>query len=198
MSVFKERKIYLESINSRSPIFGVGMNDAPYKISFNGVKCPYYIKWCSMLDRCYSKNSKKYNLSYLDCYVCSAWLTFSRFKLWMIKQDWQGMELDKDLLVQNNKVYSPETCLFLPKLVNNILARNRRVKNKRLLGANYNKINKRFYATCSINAKHNYIGCFVTELEAHEAYKEFKYKYIREMAERQPEPIKSALLRWKL
>lgn len=194
VSEYWERKA-----NKSKPLkFGVGLNDASYKIQIDGVNCPYYSRWSNMLERCYSEKAKKYNLSYLNCYVCSDWLIFSNFRKWMIMQNWEGMELDKDLLIQGNKEYSPETCLFVPKIINNILARNRRVKGKYLLGAYYNKRNKRFSATCSIGDKANHIGCFKTELEAHEAYKEFKYNYIAAMAETQPEPIKSALLRWEL
>jgi len=174
------------------------MNDAPYKISSKGDKCPYYSRWANMLERCYSKKAKKYNLSYLGCYVCNDWLLFSNFKKWMIMQNWQGMELDKDLLIQGNKEYAPETCMFVPRVINNMLVRNKRVKSKYLLGVSYNKRSGRFAATCSTEGKLNHLGCFAAELEAHEAHKEFKYKHIATMAETQPEPIKSALLRWEL
>ena len=185
--------------NKAKPLkFGVGLNDADYKIQIDGVTCPYYSRWSNMLERCYSEKAKEYNLSYDDCYVCDSWLYFSYFKSWMISQDWKHKELDKDILIQGNKVYSPETCCFVPKIINNILARNRRVKTKSLVGVGFDKRSKRFNATCSINDKANHIGCFKTEREAHEAYKEFKYNYIAAMAETQPEPIKSALLKWEL
>ncbi|MBL4664296.1 MAG: hypothetical protein JKY22_12265 [Flavobacteriaceae bacterium] len=178
--------------------FGVGINDAEYKIQINGVNCPYYSRWSSMLERCYSEKAKEYNLSYKDCYVCDDWLHFSNFRKWMMAQDWKGKELDKDILVQGNKVYSPDNCVFIPKIINNILVRNRRTKSQFLVGVGFNKRSKRFNATCSINNKANHIGCFKTELEAHEAYKGFKYNYIAAMAEKQPEPVRSSLLRWVL
>lgn len=181
--------------NSRSLVHGVGVNDADYKISFKGAICPFYNRWAGMLERCYSK---KQHLCYSDCYVCDDWLLFSNFKKWMSSQDWKGKALDKDLLVQDNKVYSPETCVFIPASINNLLLRKKGPKRKCLTGVSYHLNSKRFTAKCSIYSKQLHIGYFKTEIEAHEAYKEVKYAHIRHVAEDLREPVKSALLRWEI
>ena len=67
-----------------------------------------------MLTRCYRTNRPK---TYYDVEVCEDWWKASNFKAWMEKQDWEGKELDKDLL-GDGKLYSPETCCFLPKKIN--------------------------------------------------------------------------------
>lgn len=110
-------------------------------------------------------------------------------------QDWKGKELDKDLLVQGNKVYSPAACLFLPKKINLLIKPANKI-NKYLLGVTYNSDNNRFYARCRLNGEKIHIGCFLSEEAAHDAYKEFKYKVIRDIAARQPKGIKEALLVW--
>ena len=77
-----------------------------------------YIKWRDMMQRCYDKNvHKKYKPEYADKYVCEEWQNYANFKLWFdehyVPCKSNQIDLDKDLLVQGNKIYSPETCVFL-------------------------------------------------------------------------------------
>ena len=115
---------------SNKLVAGVGVNDADYPIvrfveTINGKKkrewiCPYYKTWSAMLNRCYRlANDKRYN-SYSQTTVCQEWHTFSNFKSWMEKQDWEGKDLDKDLLTDNNQ-YSPSNCVFIPSRLNTFL-----------------------------------------------------------------------------
>ena len=101
----------------RSIVAGVGINDADYGIA----GCPFYNRWLGMLQRCYGKAMQRLNPSYVGCSVCDEWLRFSVFKAWMEKQDWVGMELDKDILVLGNKVYSPATCVFVTPKTNSLV-----------------------------------------------------------------------------
>ena len=71
-----------------------------------------------MLQRCYSESHLVRQPTYKGCSVCEEWLTFSNFKSWMEQQDWEGKQLDKDLLVYKNKIYSPETCVFVSSVIN--------------------------------------------------------------------------------
>ena len=59
--------------------------------------------------------------AYKDVVVRQEWLTFSNFKRWMEKQDWEGKQLDKDIIVLGNKVYSPETCAFVLGVTNGFI-----------------------------------------------------------------------------
>ena len=77
-----------------------------------------YIKWRDMMQRCYDKNvHKKYKPEYADKCVCEEWQNYANFKLWFDEHyvlcKSNQIDLDKDLLVQGNKIYSPETCVFL-------------------------------------------------------------------------------------
>lgn len=91
----------------KKTIYGVGTNDANYLVVNKGVRCPYYKKWSSMLERCFSKSLHKKHPTYIGCTVCNEWLLFSNFRSWMMKQEWVGMELDKDIISIGNKKYCP-------------------------------------------------------------------------------------------
>lgn len=119
-----------------SIVKGVGINDADYRLNVwenlgRGAdgkqvqklvwRCPYYIKWMSLLDRCYSEKSLIKFPTYNDAVVCEDWLTFSNFKAWMETQDHEGKQLDKDILLPRNKLYSPETCVFVSELTNKFI-----------------------------------------------------------------------------
>ena len=105
------------SLGQRSLVQGVGVNDADYTVCIkrnNKIiwRCPFYIKWRNMIERCYSPLWHKRYPSYIGCSVCPEWRYFSKFRFWMSTQKWKGMELDKDILVKGNRVYSPDTCCF--------------------------------------------------------------------------------------
>lgn len=113
---------------------GWGINDADYTVKvkdayyvdgkrkFTSVwECPYYIKWLSMLER----GSPNYWLkkpTYKGVTIHEDWKYFSNFKAWMEKQNWEGLQLDKDILVTGNKHYGPDTCAFVPGYINICLA----------------------------------------------------------------------------
>ena len=75
-----------------------------------------------MMQRCYSDKFKKTHPSYILCKTSKEWLLFSNFKNWMKSQNWQGMELDKDLKIKGNKIYSEDTCLLIPSKLNVLLS----------------------------------------------------------------------------
>ena len=180
-------------------VYGVGINDADYLVSpiINGkaVKCPYYQAWKGMLRRCYSKDFHKTNQTYADCTVSSEWFLFSNFMAWMNKEDWQGKQLDKDILIQNNKTYSSSACIFVAEEINKLL--NGHVKKRGLHPRGVSmRANNKYKAKCCTYGQTNHLGDYDTPEEAHEAYKTFKYKHIAEIANQQSEPLRSALLNY--
>ena len=199
--MFYERTANKMSISKRKLVFGIAVNDADYitsqKINGKQLMCPYYVKWLSMLTRCYSERFHKKNPTYKDCKVCDEWLIFSNFKLWMQKQDWKGKELDKDLLFQGNKIYSPEMCLFLNRQINTLL--NERGAFRRLypIGVTFSKEKQKFRAYISIRGITKSLGYFATQELTHKAYSKAKDTYIKKVASEQNEPVRSALLRYK-
>ncbi len=186
----------------RKLIYGIGVNDADYSISklVDGkqVRCPYYVRWCSILVRCYSSEFQETHPSYIGCSVVSEWLTFSVFRKWMIEQDWQGKQLDKDILVQGNKVYSPVACIFVSCSVNLLLINNKAARGMHPQGVSFYNRTKKYRAVVSVDGRWKHLGYFSTSELASDAYKKAKYEIIRDVALEQVEPLRSALLNYRI
>lgn len=166
---------------------GVGINDASYSVrpkSSRNDPCPFYMRWSDMLKRCYSEKFIKTRPTYDNCIVCHDWIYFSNFKAWMEKQDWEGNELDKDILVPENKVYSPETCLFVPPPVNNFF------KGLKTNAVYYDNDRAKFRV--AVNNK--FIGRYDTEDEALESYSLHKLKEQIALAMTQNSVLRSAII----
>jgi len=114
-------------------VFGIGViGEGKYRSSVNGIPCEAYKRWQRMLERCYSERYLKDKPSYRDCYVCDDWLNFQNFAKWYFENkldDMKDIELDKDIKVKGNKVYSPDTCMFVHRSLN-YAERNQRVSSK--------------------------------------------------------------------
>ena len=137
--------------------------------------------WKNMLKRCYSEVSFKKSPSYEQCLTSETFNDYQQFKTWCNSQlgfGNTGWELDKDILVKGNKVYSEDTCCFVPKEINLLLVKHDKGRGDYLLGVDYHKNRKQFRARCS--DKH--LGWFNTELEAFRAYRQAKETYIKELA----------------
>ena len=175
-------------------VFGVGINDLQHlteKREYIDGKyrliwcCPFYCKWKHMLERCYSEKHLSKHPSYKGCSVCDEWLTFSNFKKWMEIQDWEGKHLDKDLLVYNNKVYSPETCVFIPSNINTFLVYTK--KGEYPLGVCWSKSSGKFQSQISLGGCRKYLGVFTTENEAHRAWQKAKMTQCELLIEQEKE-----------
>jgi hypothetical protein len=187
------------SVSKRMPIYGIGINDAHYKISsaVNGrrILCPFYLRWKEMIRRCYSESFHDKQPTYKECSVCEEWLTFSNFRSWMTNQDWQNKDLDKDIKFSGNKIYSPDTCIFVAHEINMLTCDSLASRGKWPLGVYFNKQSNKFMSRCVVNNKLKYLGLFCTSLEASKVYKEFKSKLILSVAKDQEQPLKSYLVR---
>ena len=139
-----------------------------------------------MLRRCYSDNSKKKRPTYEGCEVSDNFLHYEYFYEWCHKQvgfDNEGWQLDKDLLMKGNKVYSESTCVFIPTEINLVLVKCTASRGKHLIGVHWSNTNKAFVAQVSKNkGKQEYLGYFKTEIEAFKAYKKAKETFIKELA----------------
>ena len=199
MNQFIEVLASKRSISKRKLNQGVGVNDADYQISsaVNGkrVTCPFYRKWADMLKRCYSDRYLKTHPTYAECKCCSEWLTFSAFKSWMKSQDWQGKQLDKDIKYTGNKIYSPDTCIFVTDKINLLLNSNLADRGRWPRGVCLNNQSNKFHATCKVNGKNKHLGMFLTPEEASVAYREFKSALIMSVAESQGQPLRGYLIR---
>jgi hypothetical protein len=158
--------------SARSLIYRKGVNDAPYQttIKINGIayNCPYFTRWKFMLDRCYSPSWLKKHPTYVGCVVCPEWHYFMAFKAWMITKNWQGKQLDKDLLSLGKKIYSPTTCLFVTPQINSLF-NTRDTPNGLPLGV-YKRKDKYEVGVSLGDAKRTWIGSYSTVAEAIDAY----------------------------
>ena len=200
--MFIEKPANHNSLRQRKLIHGVGINDAPYIIRplINGKKvmCRYYSVWHSMISRCYCKKTQQKSPTYINCSVCDEWLLFSSFKSWMKNQNFKGMCLDKDILINSNKTYSPEFCIFVTQEINNLLLDNPSIRGDHYTGVSFDKARGKYSSSCKRNGKRVGLGRFNSPEEAFKAYKKFKYEVIKEVALKQLEPLRSALLAYKI
>lgn len=92
--------------------------------------------------------------------------------------------LDKDVLVHSNTVYSPETCLFIPQSVNNLLVASDSARGDFPVGVSKHVQGNciRYIAYCRSNNQRNYLGVFFTPNEAHKAWQKAKIICILEAA----------------
>lgn len=103
-------------------VFGVGINDSSYSVGGGAYPiCPFYSIWKHMLMRAYSAKFHAKHPTYKGVSVCEEWLRFTIFREWMSTKNWEGMEMDKDFRKWGNRVYSPDTCAFIPSRVNCLL-----------------------------------------------------------------------------
>ncbi|AUG84882.1 hypothetical protein Athena1_0027 [Vibrio phage Athena1] len=107
-------------------IFGVGfIGGVRHKAKINGSLTDPYVCYSSMMARCYSPRYQKGKPSYTGCTVCEEWHNFQNFADWYYENypdDGGRYELDKDSLVDGNKIYSPSTCTFISGAENSIKA----------------------------------------------------------------------------
>jgi hypothetical protein len=98
-------------------VFGIGfVGDGEYKTSKNGKLNKSYKTWTNMLRRCYHRETQEKQPTYKGCTVDKNWHNFQTFAQWFEENyptDGRDYQLDKDKLVEGNKIYSPDTCCFL-------------------------------------------------------------------------------------
>lgn len=147
-------------------------------------KNPFYPKWCGMRRRCNEKEwMGKYN-AYVDCVICDEWDSFESFCEWAENPAngyIDGYHLDKDLLVKGNRVYSPNTCCFVPQEINSLVTNCRKKRGVYPIGVS--KSRNTYLAHLSCYSTHVCIGSFKTPEEAFQAYKHAKEQYVKELAE---------------
>ena len=171
-------------------VYGAGITGTKYPPTINGVITKEYDLWQSMLQRCYSKNFQKKHQTYEGCEVSDNFKSYEYFYEWCNKQigfsndgDGNPFQLDKDLLIKGNKVYSETTCVFLPREINLLLVKREVLRGKHLIGVSWCNTKKAFVAQVNKNkGKPEHLGLFNTELEAFNAYKKAKEAFVKEQA----------------
>ena len=169
-------------------VYGVGVVGTKYPSMINGVQTKEYDLWKSMLRRCYSDKYQKKQPTYEGCQVSDKFKSYEYFYEWCNSQIGfgnSGWHLDKDLLTKGNKVYSEDSCVFIPSEVNLVLTKRTASRGEYLIGVCWNKKASAFVARVNKNkGKPEHLGSFNTELEAFNAYKKAKENFIKEQAEK--------------
>lgn len=144
-------------------------------------KC--YVTWSHMMSRCYNSKFHEIRSTYKDCEVCDEWKDYDIFYNWFQENYKDGFALDKDILVQGNKVYSPSTCCFVPQYINSLFVKSDAKRGYFPLGTTFHKQSNKYQANCKNGqGKKVHLGLFTDPIEAHEAYCAYKYQLIREIA----------------
>ena len=167
-------------------VYNIGIVGTKYPIKVNGVITKEYLLWQSMLRRCYNDAYKKKYPTYEYCEVSNNFKSYEYFHEWCHKQVGfgnKGFDLDKDLLIKGNKVYSEDSCVFLPSEINMVLVKRAASRGEHLIGVYWCNTKKAFVAQVSRNkGKQEHLGLFKTEIEAFNAYKKAKECHIKEVA----------------
>ena len=169
-------------------VYGIGILGTKYPISEGGQDTKEYTLWKNMLQRCYSNTYKKKYPTYESCEVSNKFKSYEYFYEWCNKQigfNCDNFDLDKDLLIKGNKVYSESTCVFIPQEINTVLIKSTASRGEHLIGVCWSKTANAFKAQVNKGkGRREYLGYFKTELEAFNAYKKAKEVFVKEQAEK--------------
>lgn len=157
-------------------LYGVGITDMSTKV--DGKSTPAYTAWFSMLRRVYGKLELVRNPTYVGCSVDATWLRFSVFKRWFDSNSVHGYHLDKDLLVDGNKVYGPKTCCFVPHALNCLFTDSGAARGKYPIGVSRYR-DGTFHAQLSKHKQVFHLGYFESVSKAHDAWLSAKKAHVR-------------------
>ena len=149
-----------------------------------------YQKRMNMLKRCFDNKLKEKYPTYKSATCCDRWLCFVNFleDLEILKQEYNWdddikLNLDKDILNKNNKIYSLENCVLVPDWINKLFTKNDAKRGDYPIGVTYYKQRKKYQAQCSINGKQTRLGYYNTIEEAFNVYKIAKKQEIKRIAD---------------
>lgn len=180
-------------VNARKRVNGIGINDAPYLVTYREdgklMTCPYYRTWVGMFTRCYGVPWLQRNPTYVGCSVSPAWHKFTDFRAWMQMQTWEGMQLDKDIKVPGNKVYGPDTCLWVSAQINSLFNTGNTSKSGLPAGVSKHRSGRFEVGVSYGGGKRTYVGSYNTVREAADAYVVAKADAIKLTVDKEPNPV---------
>ena len=179
-------------------MYGRGyLGQGEYTINKNHTPTKAGDAWRRMFDRCYNEKYHKVSPTYIGCEVCKEWYNFQVFAKWFYDNYYevhgQSIEVEKDWLSLNNKIYSPETCCLSPNIINTcILCHDKKINLDMPIGIRPNGYGN-YVARCSVEGKRVVVGTFSTPKDAENAYWKFKIKYVESLAEKYKDVIPEKL-----
>ena len=167
------------------------IGEGKYKTGKNGRHTRCYNTWCHMLQRCYDEKCHKKYPTYIDCETSEEFLNFQEFGKWYednyYEVEGEKMCLDKDILIKHNKIYSPDTCVFVPEKINLLFVKKDNDRGKSVIGTTPK--DGKYQVNCSLlnpktgKSKGEYLGIYDTQEKAFEIYKYYKEKNIKQVAD---------------
>jgi hypothetical protein len=216
-SIINSRYDHFKEGVLRSPycktIYGMGyIGEGKYESHIENKITKTYQYWHGILTRCYSNNFQEKNPTYKNCEVCDDWNNFQNFGKWYDENYYEingeKMQLDKDILNKGNKIYSPDTCVFVPQRINTLFTKNEAKRGNFPIGVSWNKTIQKYasvvsvYNTTKKKKERKSLGYFDTQKETFDCYKNFKENYIKEVADyykdQIPKKLYKALYRYKV
>ena len=172
-------------------VYGVGyFGEGKYKARENDKKMTKEYKvWFAMMLRCYGTNSEINSPTYVDCEVCDKWKNYQVFCDWFQQNYYElgdeKMQLDKDLLNRGNRIYEPDSCIFVPQKINALILKTQGKRGDLPIGVTYYKRNNKYGAQCCHlgKGKCRYLGLYDTPEEAFYVYKTEKERYVKQVAD---------------
>lgn len=157
-------------------VCGVGINDHKYPAVVNKKHVKEYKLWKSMLTRCYDERFHARMPTYTGCEVSENFKHYSYFYEWCQRQigfGLDGYQLDKDILVKGNKLYSEEICVFVPHEINYLFKDNTKINSDFGVGVSYHKPRKKFCVKICLgtNRSGKYVGLYKTAAQAKDVYR---------------------------
>ncbi len=182
---------------------GWGINDlSSVKGSIRG-HIPAYTDWVNMLERCFCPKMQAKHPTYKGCKVHPDWRFLSNFKQWADKQfDYANRCLDKDLLGDGSKTYSPDTCCYLTSSVNKFLINGgiylakHRMERGLPIGVQRNGQSGFMANVGKGNGTRKYLGTFGTPIEAFNAFRQEKASLCLLHSKGEPDHIRRGLERY--
>lgn len=151
-----------------------------------------YAAWVSMLQRCYSQKNEVLKRNYKDCTVSEGFKYFPTFLEWWLEKS-KGidikLQLDKDILVKGNKIYSEDTCALVPRDINMLCIKRNKARGKYPIGVTYCKRSKKYKAQFSKFNVITNLGSHDSVESAFLAYKIAKEEYVKEVANKYKDVI---------
>ena len=166
-----------------------------------------YRIWTDMIARCYDKVRYPKYKTYNDCFVCDEWHCYANFKKWydenFYKIDDEQMCIDKDIIIKGNKVYSPDTCVFVPQRINKLFVNNKACRGEYPLGVCLISGHQGLFAArMKVNNKDSKSTYHHTPEEAFYSYKKMKEQRIKDIANeyksRIPQKLYDALYAYEI
>lgn len=179
--------------NVRNPyhpsVLNVGITGNKYPDKINGRITKEYTLWHNMIQRCYDEKYKEKKPTYKDVTCCKEWLLYENFYEWLHEQEnfdkWLNNDyaIDKDIIIKNNKMYSPEACCLVPSNVNALFIKRDNCRGNFPVGVAM--ASNGFKVGCSNQLSMNleYLGTYSTpEVAFYTVYKPYKENLIKQIA----------------